>query len=167
MNQTLIGLVQGMQRALRDDVLPELATEHARCQLFGVLEVLGKLGHLAVWSPDLLRQQAQAMADGIAALEVHGAPSAAHDVQPPAEKDGAADAPGVHARLEREVQAGERRLQELIDWIFDPANGLDDNARAEADKLLRETLRKTLVIERNVLPRVDFSAMSGGAGGQN
>lgn len=156
MNQTVKGLVQGMQRALRDDVLPELTSEHARCQMFGVLDILTQLAHLAVWSPDLLSVQAETLASGIEALEAMGAPAQR------AEGEAQNRPSASHAGLEHGVAAAERRLNELVDWCFDASNGLDDEARDIADALLRRSIRDALVIERNLLPRVDFAALTGG-----
>lgn len=156
MNQTVKGLLQSMQRALRDDVLSELTSEHARCQLFGVLDILTQLGHLVVWSPDLLSGQAATLARGIEALEAMGAPP------PRAEGEPQDLTPRSHARLEFGLAAAERRLNDLVDWCFDATNGLDDESRDAADALLRKTIRDTLVIERNLLPRVDFAALTGG-----
>jgi len=43
--------------ALRDDVLAELTSEHARSQLLGAIEVLDKLQGLMEWSPEMRREQ--------------------------------------------------------------------------------------------------------------
>lgn len=156
MNPPVKSLIEAMQRTLRDDVLPEVTTDYARCQVFGVLDILAQLAQLAVWSPHLLNEQAVALRRGIAALEALGAPASSRNSVKPA------TGPVTDADRDSAIAPSERRLNELIAWRFTQGNGMDEAKRRAVDGLLRETIREALVIERNLLPRVDFAAMSGG-----
>jgi len=57
MNFSLAALFQGARRALAEGVMPETTSDHARAQLAGVLDILGKLEGMVVWSPQAQAQQ--------------------------------------------------------------------------------------------------------------
>ncbi len=162
MNQSLPKLIDSMRRALREEVQPELSTDHARSQLAGVLDILAKVERMLAWSPDVLREQLGILRSGdeaVMALAVrHGvtAPATAAAVT-------TTDASMTQAELEQAVRAGEQRIAQLTDWLFDPATPVRGSVQAEVDATLRDTLRQLLVAERKLIPRADFGAMTAGA----
>ena len=156
MQQSVSTLMQSLRRALRDEVLPELHTDHARSQIGGMLDILGRLDRLLVWSPDALRERLAAMQDGCTAIASHAA--AAGITAPPV----AAQAQQLlcHADLEQAVDLAEQQIATLTDWLFDPQVNLPHELRAQLDTQLRRTLRNTLLVERRLVPRGDLAAMT-------
>ena len=55
MNGSLPALVEALRRALREEVAPDVAGDHARTQLAAVVDILGKLEAMIVWSPEAQR----------------------------------------------------------------------------------------------------------------
>lgn len=158
MNRSLMGLLEGVRRSLRDDVQPELASDHARTQLAGVLDILGKLERLIVWSPDALREQLGVVEAGCAAIEARAA-AAGH--RPPAASHPALPERLLQADLVQALVHAEQRLVALTDWLFDPAAELPSALKRELNRLLRTALRSALVVERRLVSRADFSSMTG------
>lgn len=156
MNQSLVGLLEAIRRALRDDVLPEIDTDHARSQLSGVLDILGKLERMLVWSPDVFRERLAAIDAGSAALITRAA--AAGCTLPP--RPARLSPPQSQADLEQAVRSGEQWLVTLTDWLFDPKAELSANQRDELDTLLQDTMRDALVAERRLVSRADFTSMT-------
>jgi hypothetical protein len=177
-NQSLPALINGLLRSLREVVLPELQSDHARGQLAGVLDVLGKFERLLVWSPDLLRSQLQTVQTGCSAIvaaaaatgvvvptaissesttEPNSKPTTEPNSKPTTEPN---SPPLLQADLERALSAAEQQLIALTDWLFEPSNALTTDTRVELDHLMRETLRTTLVSERRLITRADFTAMN-------
>lgn len=158
MNQSLEPLMGSIRRALREEILPELASDHARSQLAGVLDVLGKVESMVVWSPDVSREQLDLLetclsqaAERIAAAG-HAAPA------------GFAPAPRViplkHTDLQAALADAERRFARLTDWLFSSPAGLPALCIEELHGLLRTTLRHTLKAQRRLVPSADFSSMT-------
>jgi hypothetical protein len=173
-NQSLPALVDGLLRSLREVVLPELQSDHARGQLAGVLDVLGKFERLLVWSPDLLRSQLETVQTGCSDIIARAA--AAGVVVPTAIGPESITQPNLksatgstteptsmplqQADLELALIEAEQRLIALTDWLFEPSNALTTDIRVELDRLMRETLRSTLMSERRLITRADFTAMN-------
>jgi hypothetical protein len=161
MNQSLTGLMEVMRGSLRDVVLPELTTDHARSQLAGVLDLLGVLENQLVWSPDTLREQLRAIEQG--ELRIAARAEEAGCILPVAVMGASPVAPLCQAELEQTVGAGEQRLVALADYLYLtdalPA-ALPVSLRDELDALLRSTLRETLVAQRRLVPKANFSAMT-------
>lgn len=159
MNQSLSGLLDGMRRALREDVLPEVRSAHARGQMAGVIDILNKLERMVVWSPDVLREELAIIVEGFRAIDEHlrlcGYES------PPPECDLKLSSAASQSELESRVAAGRRRLAGITDWLFDPANPLSAEQRKTIDALLRETIRDAMAPERRLVPRADYSGMAG------
>jgi len=158
MNQSLEALIGSMGRALREEILPELSSDHARSQLAGVLDVLGKIESMVVWSPGVLREQLDVIeaclrqATGRIAALGHAAPTG---IEP------GAGAPSVdQAELQAALADAERRMARLIDWVFSPPASMPAAGLHELHDLLRTTLRHTLKAQRRVVPRADFSSMT-------
>ena len=158
MNSSLTGLIEGMRRALREDIRPELATDYARSQVAGILDILGKLERMLAWSPDALRERLGILKAGGAAIAARAA--AAGYTAPPDPSPVRSEALR-HADLEHAVRAAEQRLVALTDWLFDSPAALPGDLHSELDALLRSTLRDALVVERRFVSRADFSSMTG------
>lgn len=153
MNQPLEALMGSIERALRDEILPELQSDHARSQLAGVLDVLGKVHHMAVWSPDVACEQL-ALLEACLAQAV--ARIAASGETPPADLVPAVPLPcATQADLQRALADAERRFARLTDWLF-----ASPGEHAELHELLRTALRNTLKAQRRVVPSADFSSMT-------
>ena len=54
-------LIEALRRTLNDAVAPELSSDFARGQLAAVHDILGKIAGMAVWDPQALQAQAQAL----------------------------------------------------------------------------------------------------------
>jgi hypothetical protein len=162
MNQSLVDLLEGMRRSLREVVQPELSTDHARTQLAGVLDILGKLERMIVWSPDAMRERLDIIDAGILFIERR---ACAAGFAPPASASSGApqtDAkPLLQSELAGALRRADSRLAILTDWLFEPTAGLPIALRTELDAHLRGTLAAALKIERRMIARADFSSMTG------
>lgn len=158
MNQSLEALMGSICRALREEILPELQSDHARSQLAGVLDVLGKVESMVVWSPDVTREQLDLLE---ACLAQAAARLAAADHAGPAGIAPAAPvSPETQAALQAALADAERRFALLTDWIFSLPAGLPTPLSEELHDLLRTALRNTLKAQRRLVPSADFSSMT-------
>jgi hypothetical protein len=162
MNQSLGDLLEGMRRSLREVVQPELSTDHARTQLAGVLDILGKLERMVVWSPDSIRERLDVTDAGVSFIEERlrtagFAPPAAA----PAAAVQAGTGPLLQSELVEALRRADMRLAILTDWLFEPTAALPVALRTELDAHLRATLAAALKIERRMIARADFSSMTG------
>lgn len=148
MNTDLAKLIEALRRALNDAVAPELSSDHARGQLAAVHDILGKLAGMAVWDPQALQAQAQALAEGNQAF---AACAAQAGLALPACEPGAG------------LAGAEARTRQLTDWLDRQEAFLPAPLAAELDAILRRTLREQLRIERKRIPLTDFSTMTSGA----
>lgn len=159
MNQSLEALMDSIRRALGEEILPELQSDHARSQLAGVLDVLGKVERMAVWSPDVTREQLELLQACIAQAVARIA-AAGHAAPPGIAPADEAEIPCVQAALEAALADAERRFARLNDWLFSPPAGLPAALVEELHALLRAALRNTLKAQRRVVPSADFSSMT-------
>jgi hypothetical protein len=158
MNQSLEALVGSMRRALREEILPELLSDHARSQLAGVLDVLGKIESMVVWSPDVVREQLDLLD---ACLSQAADRITAMGLAAPAGTAPAARAhPATQAALQAALADAERRFARLTDWLFVPPADLPAPLADELHELLRTALRNTLKAQRRLVPSADFSSMT-------
>lgn len=158
MNQSLEALVGSMRRALREEILPELLSDHARSQLAGVLDVLGKIESMVVWSPDVVREQLDLLD---ACLSQAAARITAMGLVAPAGTAPAARShPATQAALQVALSDAERRFARLTDWLFAPPEHLPTPLVDELHELLRTALRNTLKAQRRLVPSADFSSMT-------
>lgn len=157
MNGSLSLLIEGLHRALREEVAPALADSHARTQLAAVVDILGKLQGMVAWLPDAQRQQWQALQAGREAFEL-----LAHEWGVasclPQRASGMPD-PDM-ADPETALRAAELDLIRQIDALFDAGEAWPAGASQALDTCLRLTLRESLLIERKRIPLTDFAAMS-------
>lgn len=158
MNQSLEALMGSICRALREEILPELQSDHARSQLAGVLDVLGKVESMVVWSPDVTREQLDlleaclAQAVALIAAAGHTGPAGIAPASPAK--------PTTQAALQAALVDAERRFARLTDWLFSPPGGLTQSLSEELHELLRTALRNTLKAQRRLVPNADFSSMT-------
>lgn len=158
MNQPLDALMGSICRALREEVLPELRSDHARSQLAGVLDVLGKVERMVVWSPDVAREQLElleaCLAQAAARLAAAGQ-AAPRGIAPPSPRP-----PVTQAALLAALADAERRFGLFTDWLFSPPAGLSTSLNHELHEQLRTALRHTLKAQRRLVPSADFSSMT-------
>ena len=154
MKQSVPALIHAVRLSLAEAVQPELASDHARAQLAGVLDILAKLERMVVWSPDALGEQLRLLQHGCDAFT---ALLAREDVRTPEFRQAA----GVPVK--EAVRFAEEHVMLITDWLFDPSHSIADSVRAELDRILQQTLRQTLIIERRLIPLTDFTAMSSAA----
>jgi hypothetical protein len=158
MNQPLEALMGSMCRALRDEILPELTSDHARSQLAGVLDVLGKVESMVVWSPDVTREQLELLD---ACLAQAAARITAAGLAAPAGTAPASPAmPATQAALQAALTDAENRFARLTNWLFAPPADLPVPLMGELHELLRTALRNTLKAQRRLVPSADFSSMT-------
>lgn len=148
MNTDLGQLIEALRRTLNDAVAPELSSDFARGQLAAVHDILGKLAGMAVWDPQALQAQAQALRAG----NQRFADCAA--------RAGAALPAGGEVV---DLDAAQARTRELSDWLDGHGPELAPELAAELDAILRQALREQLRVERQRIPLTDFSAMTAAA----
>lgn len=151
MNFSLAALFQGARRALAEGVLPETTSDHARAQLAGVLDILGKLEGMVVWSPQAQAQQMLSLKRGCEAF-------AARAVE--AGETAPAYAVEENVGIDDQLLGVEAQLMRLTDWLFDPSRALDEKTRKELDAILRDAMREQLRVERKMIPLTDFASMT-------
>jgi hypothetical protein len=159
MNQSLEALMGSVRRALSDEILPELVSEHARSQLAGVLDVLGKIESMVVWSPDVTREQLELLDACLAqaAARIAGTGLACPDITCHPDHNQFAH---TQAGLEAALADAERRFAILTDWLFASPAGLPAEVGKALHELQRTTLRNTLKAQRRLVPSADFSSMT-------
>lgn len=161
MNQSLSSVLDALKVVLQQEIVPQLESDYARSQIYGLVDVLDKLANLAVWSPDVMRRQLAVIVDAcvrfdrrLEALGQARVPGVLHD-------------PGVamdQAQLEHALVLANRRLVELSDWLYSHDAAIDGESRKELEALLREAIRDMVAEERRLIAPTDFAALSGAAG---
>lgn len=150
MEMSVVGVMEAMRSSLAGAVLPELQTDHARGQLAGVLDVMGKLERMMDWAPAMLQEEARPLQDVLVAVTARLAASG-------------------HP-LPTEISAGERedalalcenRVRDLCDWLFEQEGvSLPRPLRDELHAMLSAAMRQSLTGQRNRIPRADYSSMT-------
>ncbi|WP_048440326.1 hypothetical protein [Caenimonas sp. SL110] len=151
MNIALARLVEALCQTLQDNVRPELQTDHARGQLAAVLDILGKLGSMAVWSPEAAAQQAAVLTEACADVRARVLEAGIELQLPPPARTGEHD---------DALAAAQVHLIELTDWLFDAGAALPGPVHAGIDAILRQAMREQLIIQRKLIPLTDFGAMT-------
>jgi hypothetical protein len=127
-----------------------------------VLDILGKLERMIVWSPDSLRERLDVIDAGVSFIEKRARlggfapPSNASSDAPQA-----CPKPLLQSELVGALSQAEGRLATLTDWLFESTAELPVALRSELDVHLRATLAAALKIERRLIARADFSSMTG------
>lgn len=159
MNNSFARLIDGMCATLRAEVLTRLDDEFARGQVFGVINVLNTFKARADWSAGFLLQQIaaqQAALNAVAAL-LENAPAA------PVDATAAVPQATPIADLLALRDEGNRHIAELLDWLHEQRERLAPETASEAERLLREAMRREIQIELKHSPRPLFAEMSSGA----
>ena len=151
MNIELSKLIEALRRTLVDNLRPELSTDHARGQLAAVHDILEKLERMAVWSPAVAAQQAGVLVEGCTVFLARLAQAGVKLPLPAPRQD---DPP------EDALLAAEAQVMQLTDWLFSDGAALPKSVNAELDAILRQALRKQLMIQRKLIPLTDFGAMT-------
>jgi hypothetical protein len=146
MNMALPALLEALRRSLRETVQPELRSDHARSQLAGVLDILGKLERMTDWLPAIEQEEHDALVKGLDAVAKLAA--AAHVSLPSGPEPATGNA----------TEACRERLRRLSDWLFEAE--LAPAIRNEMDALARAALRESIAAQRRRIPRTDFSSMT-------
>ncbi len=153
MNITFARLVEALCQTLQDNVRPELQTDHARGQLAAVLDILGKLGSMAVWSPEAAAQQAAVLTRACADVRARLLDAGIELQLPPVAAGDQDDA----------LAAAQAHLIQITDWLFDAGPALPGPVHAGVDAIVRQAMRQQLIIQRKLIPLTDFGAMTSAA----
>lgn len=162
MNNSFARLVEGMCHQLQHEVLPRLADEYARSQLWGVINALNTFGMRADWSAGFLLAQIEAQRQALAAADAALGTAFAAE----AGADAAPAAPPTTAALLAARDRGNAAITLALAHLAEtneptaPAGG-DAQARARALAALREAMRAEVQIELRHSPRPLFAQMSG------
>ena len=145
MNGPLAPVVRSLSRALRESVLPELQTDHARSQLAGVLDILSKLESMSDWLGEMQDDEEAALRQGLTAIAARARQA---QVEPPREVPDGAQA----------LAAAQQHARDIADWLLNPE--LAPALRSELDGMLLASLRQAALAQRRRIPRTDFSSMT-------
>lgn len=133
MNNSFERIIDGMIHTLRSEVIPNVGTEFARGQAFGVIYMLNSIRLRGGWSVDFFARQ-------LAMLDAFNA-----TVRPLLTQTDAPELPDTHAHetataieLQAVFEAGQERICGLIDWAFRQPK---DPRAPEAQQLI-DALRK-------------------------
>lgn len=157
MNNSLRRLIDGMVATLRLDVIPQIGTEFARGQAFGVIYLLNSIALRAEWSAAFYREQLTAQTDLRQALLplVEGLDSP--ELPQPATL--VADS----TALETQRDANESRVCELIVWLADNQSRIEKNKANAIDAALRAYINRQLKFELSTSAKPMFAEISRGA----
>lgn len=155
MNNSLARLIDGMVATLRSEVIPQVGTEFARGQAFGVIYMLNSIGLRAAWSPAFVGEQIAAQL----ALRDALAPLLSGLDTPALPQDGAAGL-DVNA-LETLRDQNEGRVCALVEWH---GSAKLDAPRAAAIELqFRTYMDRQLKHELQTSAKPMFAEMSSGS----
>jgi hypothetical protein len=145
MNSPLAPLVRSLSRALRESVLPELQSDHARTQLAGVLDILAKLESMSDWLSAMRDEEEAALRQGIDAIAARA-------------RQARVDAPPEGSHGTQALASAQQHARDIADWLLD--SELAPELGAELDGMLRASLRQAVLAQRRRIPRTDFSSMT-------
>lgn len=155
MNNSLKRMIEGMAATLRQDVIPQIGTEFARGQAYGVIYMLNSLALRAAWSPAFLGEQIAAqlvLSNALAPLLVGS--------DAPALPEAAAPGLSVQA-LEALRDANDGRICALIDWAGQST--LAPELAASIETQLRVCMDRQLRWELQTSAKPMFAEMSSGS----
>lgn len=157
MNNSLERLIDGMVATLREEVIPQVGTEFARGQAFGVIYMLNSLRLRAAWSSSFLGEQLAAQA----ALTSTLSPLAAQGGETPALPK-VASATADNAALEALRDQNEALICDWITWLDDQGEALDDPQREAITAALRAYMDRQLKHELKTSAKPMFAEISAG-----
>jgi hypothetical protein len=155
MNNSLHRLLDGMVATLRQDVIPQVGTEFARGQAFGVIYMLNSLALRASWSPEFVGEQIAAQV----ALSESLKPLVAGQGAPPLPQGPTVgeDLPALEALRDD----NEARVCALIDWHGTAT--LDTGLAAAIEVQFRTHMDRQLKHELTTSAKPMFAEISAGA----
>ena len=157
MNNSLARLIDGMVATLRSEVIPQVGTEFARGQAFGVIYMLNSIRLRAEWSgafhAELIAAQlelGEALMPLVAGLGAPELPEAA--------------APGASAKqLEARRDGNDGRICALIDWMSQNTATLGKERSAAFEAALHRYMDRQSKFELSTSAKPMFAEMSAGA----
>lgn len=155
MNNSLKRMIEGMAATLRNDVIPQIGTEFARGQAYGVIYMLNSLALRASWSPAFVGEQIAAQ---LALREALAPLLTGSDA--PALPEAAEPGLGMPA-LEALRDANEARICALIDWAG--LATLTPALAATIETQLRICMDRQLKWELQTSAKPMFAEISSGA----
>ena len=157
MNNSLARLIDGMVVTLRSEVIPQIGTDFARGQAFGVIYMLNSIRLRAEWSGAFHSELIAAQLELGAALEPLVASLGA-----PALPDAAA--PGSPSKqLEAQRDDNDGRICDLIDWMSQNGATLGKDRTAAFEAALHRYMDRQSKFELSTSAKPMFAEMSAGA----
>ncbi len=156
MNNSLHRMIDGMVATLRAEVIPQIGSDYARGQAYGLIYMLNSIRLRAEWSAGYFREQLAAQLELRAAL----LPLLA-SLDAPALPE-AADAALDSAALEALRDANEGRICALIDWRAEHSATLDASVARTIDTALQACMERQLRHELKTSAKPMFAEMSSG-----
>ena len=157
MNNSLHRLIDGIVATLRSEVIPQVGTEFARGQAFGVIYMLNSIRLRAEWSgafhAELIAAQlelGEALGPLVAGSGAPALPEAA--------------SPGASAnRLEAQRDSNDGRICALIDWMSRNTATLGSERHAAFEAALHRYMDRQSKFELSTSAKPMFAEMSAGA----
>ncbi|EPB9494547.1 TPA: hypothetical protein L4Q76_001735 [Pseudomonas aeruginosa] len=156
MNNSFQRLIEGMVNTLRNEVIPHTEGEYARGQAYGVIYMLNSIALRGSWSADYVRPQLdmlQALNDELAPLLT--------GLDAPALPDLPQNSDSV-AQQQRLLEAGDRRVCELLDWLEAHRDDLPPERHAAIEAALRVYMGKQVAWEIKTSAKPMFAEISSG-----
>lgn len=157
MNNSLPRLIDGMVETLRSEVIPQIGSEFARGQAYGVIYMLNSIRLRAEWSGAFYREQLAAQIELRDALKTVVASLDA----PALPETSAADADAQAMEALRDTNDG--RICELIAWHAEHANDIGKDRAAEIEAALHRYMERQLRFELATMAKPMFAEISSGA----
>ena len=157
MNNSLHRLIDGMVATLRGEVIPQIGTEFARGQAFGVIYMLNSIRLRAEWSGAFYREQLAAQIELRDALQPLVAGTGAPGLPEAA-------VPGSETKvLEALRDANEGRICDFIDWMTHASATLGKEKLVSLEAALHRYMERQLKFELTTSAKPMFAEMSSGA----
>lgn len=157
MNNSLVRLIDGMVATLRAEVIPQVGTEFARGQAFGVIYMLNSIRLRAEWSGSFYGEQLAAqleLADTLKPLTVNSHAPALPE----------AAAPGMPGKaLEALRDSNDGRICALIEWMTNNIATLGEERGAAFEAALHRYMDRQSKFELTTSAKPMFAEMSAGA----
>lgn len=153
MNVQFSSVLSALRGVLREEVVPELTSDHALAQTVAVIDILDKLSGLADWSSDLLRGKIAELETGTVEFRTRAADLGLTTVPGPADAT-----PTTQEELAQRLTALNRDVVALTDWLFDLPDPLPADDLRALQMILRNAIQAAQAEERRLITLSDFSA---------
>lgn len=157
MNNSLARLIEGMVATLRSEVIPQIGSEFARGQAFGVIYLLNSIRLRAEWSGAFYREQLAAQVELAGALT----PLLASLDAPLLPEQAAPDTDGLTLEALRDANDG--RICALIEWLGNNADSLGPERKAAIESALHNYMDRQLKFELSTSAKPMFAEISSGS----